>query len=219
MRCAVSERLGSDLQAGRGIWLVALRQAGVEFVVVPDPRGRARRHTGLPDADAVLLTEGAGICAPGAEVQDGENGQSPRTARELVRMARRRRLPLVGIGQGAEFLAVYFGGRLVPRSSKAGAGPVQLRFAPGRGPSRATVWPTGQSVCDAQTLPELLVPIAWDEHDQIAGFVHQNEPILGIHWQPVDPDDGATEMILQALGAGSADDGRTHRDPLGITNG
>lgn len=219
MRCAVSERLGRGMEAGLGSWLTSLGQAGVEFVVVPDLRGRARRHTTLPDVDAVLLTEGPAIDAPGAAVQDVADVRSPRTGRELVRLARARRLPLVGIGEGAEFLGVYFGGRLVPRSSRADAGPVQLRFAPGRGPSRATVQPTGRTVCDEQSLPDVLVPIAWDEQDQIAGFVHQNEPILGIHWQPVDPDDGATQMILQALGAGSTDTDRTHRDPLGITNG
>jgi len=200
MRCAVSERFGLGPGSGHDSWLDSLREAGVEFVPVPDSGVRLAKMMEVQTVEAVLLAEGSETCAPGAGVQDGRDFLHHRTTRELVRFARARRLPIVGIGHGAEFLGLYFGGRLRPHPERRpGDRLLNLRIAAWVGPTQASVHPAGRMICDPNEFPDVLDPFAWDEHGNIAGFVHRNEPILGIHWQPVGPTDQAAELILEEL--------------------
>lgn len=200
MRCAVSERSGFGIDSGRLPWLGTLPEAGIEFVAVPDSGIRLARHLEFRNVDAVLLAEGFETCAPGAGIQDGRDFLHHRTERELVRFARGRRLPIVGIGHGAEFLGLYFGARLRPHPDRPpGNRLLDLRIAPWVGSTEATVQPAGRMLCDPRKFPAVLAPFAWDEDGNIAGFVHREEPILGIHWQPAGPDDRAAELILEEL--------------------
>ena len=200
MRCAVSERFGLGPESNPDSWLESLREAGIEFVSVPDSGARLAKMMEFRNVEAVLLGEGSETCAPGAGIQDGRDFLHQRTARELVRFARARRLPIVGIGHGAEFLGLYFGGRLRPQpGQQPGDQLLNLRVAAWVGSTPATVHPAGRMICDANEFPDVLDPFAWDEHGNIAGFVHRDEPILGIHWQPVGPTDRAAELVLEEL--------------------
>jgi hypothetical protein len=118
----------------------------------------------------------------------------------MVRFARARRIPIVGIGHWAEFLGLYFGGRLRP-SPEASPGDrhLTLSVAPGWGPPRAKVHPAGRMHCDPKDFPDVLEPIAWDQHGNIAGFVHRDEPILGIHWQPGAEGADAADPVTRFL--------------------
>jgi hypothetical protein len=200
MRCAVSERSGLGVESGQFSWLGSLPGAGIEFVAIPDSGVRLAKLMEFRDVDAVLLGEGFETCAPGAGIQDGRGFLHHRTERELVRFARARRLPIVGIGHGAEFLGLYFGGRLRPHPERPPGNPfVDLRIAPWVGSTEASVEPVGRMLCDPNEFPAVLAPFAWDENGNIAGFVHRDEPILGIHWQPAGPDDRAAGMVLEEL--------------------
>lgn|GEM_PF-6933158 len=198
MRCAVSERMEQGPGSGHDQWLASLSAAGVELVVVKDRTLTPARRLQSGDFSAVLLASGPATDSNGMEA--GDDLRRHRAERELVRMARARRLPLVGIGRGAEFLGLYFGGRLRPHpGQQPGNQSLDLHRAPGQQPERETVHAAGGRLCDPEDFPAMLTPFAWDEHGNIAGFVHQNEPILGIHWQPAAPDDTAAQMILNAL--------------------
>ena len=203
MRCAVSEHSGLGIEAGQPSWLGSLPGAGIEIVAIPDSRVRLARLTEFEQVDAVLLAEGIGSCDAGAGARDGRDFVHDRGDRELVRFARARRLPIVGIGRGAEFLGLYFGGRLRPQPERRpGDGLVNLRVAPWVGPTETSVQPAGHMVCDARKFPTVLAPIAWDRDGNIAGFVHRDEPILGLHWQPAGPDDRAAALIIEELHGG-----------------
>jgi len=197
MRCAVSESVNLHAESGHGMWLDVLHQAGIEFVVVPDSGSRMTRLKNFRDCEAVLLADGA---AERAGLHGGRGLATHRTEREMVRFARARRLPVVGIGQGAEFLGLYFGGRLCAHPEQQPEDRcLDLRVAPGFGPPHAEVHPAGRALCDPKDFPAVLCPIAWDGHGNIAGFVHRDEPILGIHWQPASPADGAADLIVDVL--------------------
>ena len=203
MRCAVSPRLDLNASPVHGEWLDKLGQSAIEFVVVPESGTRATRLMDFRKIDGVLLVDSPGTRSAGTE--DGRVHAFHRTERELVRFARARRIPLVGIGHWAEFLGLYFGGRLRPHpEQRPGDRRMDLRVAPGFGPPSVSVHPAGRMHCDPKDFPAVLEPVAWDEHDNIAGFVHRDEPILGIHWQP----DGATDPVTEFL------KGRT-RQPAG----
>ena len=197
MRCAVSESMNLQAESSHGTWLDDLRQTGIEFVVVPETGSRPTRLKDLKDCEAVLLADGS---AERAGLHGGRGLATHRTEREMVRFARARRLPVVGIGQGAEFLGLYFGGRLCASpEQQPGDRRLDLRVSPGYGPPHAEVHPAGRMLCDPKDFPAMLSPIAWDEHGNIAGFVHRDEPILGIHWQPASPADGAADLIVDVL--------------------
>lgn len=204
MRCAVSESMHLQAESSHGTWLDALRQAGIEFVVVPETGSRQARLRNFQDCEAVLLADGS---AQRAELHGGRGLATNRTEREMVRFARARRLPVVGIGQGAEFLGLYFGGRLCAGpGQRPGDRCLDLRVAPGFGPPHAKVHSAGRMLCDPKDFPAMLSPIAWDEHGHIAGFVHRDEPILGIHWQPASPVDGAADLIVDVLRGNTRDE-------------
>jgi hypothetical protein len=197
MRCAVSQDLSLHAESSHGTWLDVLRQAGIEFVAVPETGDRTERRSSFRDCEAVLLADGS---APVAGIHGGRGLATHRTERELVRFARARRLPIVGIGQGAEFLGLYFGGRLaVHARQQPGDRHLDLNVAPEFGPPHAAVHPAGRMLCDPKDFPAMLSPFAWDEHGNIAGFVHRDEPILGIHWLPASPADGSTDPVLDTL--------------------
>ena len=197
MRCAVSQDLSLHAESGHGTWLDLLRREGIEFVAVPETANRAARLSTFGDCEAVLLADGS---APVAGIHGGRGLATHRTERELVRFARARRLPIVGIGQGAEFLGLYFGGRLTAHAEQQpGDRHLDLSVAPEFGPTHAAVHPTGRMLCDPKDFPAVLSPFAWDEHGNIAGFVHRDEPILGIHWLPASPADGSTDPVLETL--------------------
>ena len=194
MRCAVNPSLDLDASSHHGVWLEALRQESIEFVAVPESGSRAARQTDFREIEGVILADEPGSRSAGLE--DGRDLSFHRTERELVRFARARRIPVVGIGRWAEFLGLYFGGRLRPHPDQRPVDrPMDLRIAPGFGPSRALGHPSSRMHCDPRDFPETLVPIAWDEHEHIAGFVHRDEPILGICWRP----DGAADLVSNFL--------------------
>jgi anthranilate/para-aminobenzoate synthase component II len=200
MRCAVSERFGAGLESGHGSWPDLLREAGIEFIPVPDSGVRLASLMEVQNVEAVLLSDGSETCVPGAGIQDGSDFLHHRTGRELVRFARARRLPLVGIGHGAEFLGLYFGGRLRPHGGQQPENRLlNLHIAAWAGSTQPPVHLAGRMICDPNEFPDVLDPFAWDEHGNIAGFVHRDEPILGIHWQPVGPTDRAAELVLEEL--------------------
>lgn len=195
MRCAVSERMGLGVDADPSAWLDSISKSGVEFVVVPD--SAARRNLMLDHLDAVLLAD---VPGPAARFGEGPDLRDHRTERELVRHARARRLPLVGVGHGAEFLGRYFGGGLRPQPEEgAKDGCLELMRLVEGTPRHERLPSAGQMLCDNEEFPEMLIPFAWGEQGQIAGFVHRDEPILGIHWQPAAADDGTVRLILDAL--------------------
>jgi anthranilate/para-aminobenzoate synthase component II len=209
MRCAVSGNTDLLAESGRELWLDELQQAGIEFVVLPEKGSRQARLMDFQNCEAVLLADGS---ARGAALHGGRGLANRRTEREMVRIARARRLPVVGIGQGAEFLGLYFGGRLCASpDQRPGDRRLDLRVAPGFGPTPAKVHLAGRMLCDPKDFPAVLSPIAWDEHGRIAGFVHRDEPILGIHWLPASPVDGAADLVVDALRGHSRHDGGVTR--------
>lgn len=194
MRCAVNAGLDPDEGTVHGEWIDALRRDAIELVVVPDSGSRSTRLLEFREIEGVLLVDDPDPERTG--VRDARDPAFHRTGRELVRFARARRIPLVGIGHWAEFLGLYFGGRLRSQPDRQpGDRHTDLHVAPGYGPPRASVHPVGRMHCDPKDFPPELTPIAWDEQGNIAGFVHRDEPILGIHWQP----DGAANPVTEFL--------------------
>jgi GMP synthase-like glutamine amidotransferase len=188
--------MGTGLSGpSRTPWLEYLEDAGIELRQVPEsaPSLRAPGRGGGPEAFLILGVPR--LCAPGAGVQDGADLGHLRREREYVRFARSRRLPVVGVGHGAGYLALYFGGRLRPAARTPG----RVLFFDDPGSAGPAITSGDLWTAEPTDFPEPLRPLFVDEQGGIAGFTHESEPILGIHWHPESPADPAVGLILDTL--------------------
>jgi len=200
MRCAVRERMGAGLAPGHRSWVDSLRSEGVEFVTIHDHETRPARRLVAEGIGAVLLAEAPTDAEVARVDTDVRRSSRHRIERELVRFARARRLPIVGIGQGANFLGLYFGGRLCRTSEALDADPfMDIRHLQDGQPAEARVRRAGPLLTDTQSFPDVLRAVAWNAHAHIAGFVHREEPILGLHWQPEASADETAQWISRVL--------------------
>lgn len=104
----------------------------------------------------------------------------------LLEIALRRKLPVIGVCRGAQFLAQYFQAKLarIP-------GHVACRHA--------LTWETQHPLAREQTLQTsvnsfhqmgilepgpVLQPLAWAPDQTLEAFTHQDQPILGLLWHP-----------------------------------
>lgn len=220
MRCAVSERMGAGLGQGHHEWVDALRADGMEFVVVFDAQPRPARQLASDGVSAVLLAEAptdAEIARPSTDIR---RSSRHRVERELVRFARAHRLPVVGIGQGAGFLGLYFGGRLCPAPPAPEAGArMTIRQDRARQSGQESVLRAGPVLSDPRSFPGVLQAVAWDEHDHIAGFVHRDEAILGLYWQPDTAQDATARWISDVLRGSNPARAGARPEPQRISTG
>lgn len=210
LRVAVSQRVVRDPASGERRdalaqeWAACFDALGIVPLLVPNTM---RRCTSLLDfwrVDAILLTGGNTPCAPGVDPGDDAAPERDRTERELVRHARAKRVPLVGVCRGAQMIDLYFGGRLRPvRDARVHAGTThRVTLASWTGSTSATVNSFHRWSLDASSLPEPLVPFVWDDDGDVEAFHHRDESIVGLMWHPERPaphEPALADLLARAL--------------------
>ncbi len=108
--------------------------------------------------------------------------------RDLLREARRRRLPMLGICFGAQALADVFGGKVVRDPSRAEYGSIEIWREAVDDPLlteappcfHAQAWHHDRIV----DLPERAVPLAWSQADVLQAFTFPDESVWGVQFHP-----------------------------------
>ncbi|MBI3126033.1 MAG: gamma-glutamyl-gamma-aminobutyrate hydrolase family protein [Candidatus Tectomicrobia bacterium] len=188
----------------------ALENSYVEFLerngVLPLPVPNALRDPASylkasRPIDGVVLTGGNDVCpAEYGEKALRETDVSPardRTERALLDLAVRRRIPVLAICRGMQFLNVYFGGRLVQDVSRQlrrkGHPPakdhavdfVEERMSRFLGRPEAEVNSYHNQAVIAEGVAPLLKPFAIErEEGIIEGLFHPALPIAGVQFHP-----------------------------------
>ena len=131
------------------------------------------------------------------------------TEKRMIELAIKKKIPILGICRGMEFLNVYFGGKLIALKNVFGEG----SHPPGKDHALNIV--TGQEVFGSKVMvnsfhnqgltkkelsPKLL-PFAISEEGLVEGFYHSSLPILGIQWHPErrSPDTEFNEKLVKAF--------------------
>lgn len=205
LRVAVSQRVVRDPKhderrdALAQDWAECWDTLEVAPLLVPNTLRRCAPMLDFWKIDAVLLTGGNTPCAPGVDAGEDAAPERDRTERELIRYARAKNLPVVGICRGAQMLNLYFGGRLREvEDLDAHVGAIHpVSLAPWMGVSTAEVNSFHRWSIDPNALPEALLPFAWDAEANVEAFHHREEPIVGLMWHPERP--GPSEPALAGL--------------------
>ena len=159
------------------------------------------------DIGGVVLTGGNDVSA---------SLERDRTEAALLRTAIARRLPVLGICRGMQFINVFFGGTLVPDLEQHPAWETQK---PGGSHPVAVVDPQAREALGADayevntfhrqavttgTLSPVLLPFAADRgSDIIEGLYHPSLPIAGVQYHPERRDVTASpdERLMDAFAA------------------
>ena len=182
-------------------WQECLARMGVVPFLVPNTLRSCRPLLEAWDVQAILLTGGNDPVAPGMPPSANGAPERDRTERELIRFARAKRLPIVGICRGAQVLNMYFGGSLAKAASREDhvATEHELELAPWVGKNRVRVNSYHEWTIRADRLPRELTPFAWADDGTVEGFHHRKEPILGMMWHPERPTPEASPLCDLAL--------------------
>ncbi len=132
------------------------------------------------------------------------------TEKALMEYAIKKKLPLLGICRGMQFLNVYFGGKLI--NIKQTLGDIH---PPRKDHLLQIIEPRMQKILRTEstvnsyhnygitttTLSSQLKPFAISPDGLIEGIYHPTLPIVGIIWHPErkSPDDGFNEKLINAF--------------------
>ena len=171
-----------------------------EAVVMPIPNQPERVATWFDIAapDAVILTNGNDW---------GEAQERDHTERNLLAIARERRLPVLGLCRGLQALNVLLGGTLEPDLRvRTGIDHVASRhsvrlvvpvFSQLAGSELITVNSYHHQGVTIDGLAHGCRPFALSGEIAVEGFHHSEEPILAVQWHPERP--GSTQDFDTAL--------------------
>jgi len=142
-----------------------------------------RRNDTLTPYEAVALQPDAIVLSPGP-CTPNEAG----ICLELVEVAARRKIPLLGVCLGHQSIGQAFGGKVIraPEPVHGKTSPIHHQnsdvFAGLPDPFTATRYHS--LIVEAETLPDCLEVTAWTEQKIIMGLRHKTLPIFGVQFHP-----------------------------------
>lgn len=145
------------------------------------------------EVDGVLLT-GGNTPVTATVVADDAAPERDAVEAALVDFARARKLPILGVCRGAQFLATQFGARLVAVDGHVGARH-EIEWRRARHLHRTTVNSFhGWALCP-DDFPDVLRVLATSADGTVEAFEHVEKPIAGVVWHPERP--GADDPVLR----------------------
>jgi len=134
------------------------------------------------------------------------------TEKKMLEIAVARKIPVLGICRGMQFINVYFGGKLVKNIKEE----ITSRHPPGQnhlitltdgrikeymGKKELAVNSYHNQAVTAQTLSSSLKAFAFAGNGIIEGLYHPSLPIAGVQWHPErkGSDEEADKKLLEAL--------------------
>lgn len=177
-RIALSQRV--DIVPSRGerrdaldqAWAGLLGDLGLVPLPVPNQPDLVERLYAACPWDAVLLTGGNTLAAYGGDAPERDETES-----RLIALARRQRLPLLGVCRGMQMLLHVLGGRLHPVD-----GHVARRHDVDT-PQGARTVNSFHALAVTEAPPGITVT-ARAADGVIEAFRHDTEPLAGMMWHP-----------------------------------
>lgn len=131
--------------------------------------------------DAIILSGGGSV-----EHFSWDAEMSPRDHTEalLIAEGRKRKIPVLGICRGMQFINLYFGGRISRVNNHVACYHHLNVLSEYQDLINNSVNSYHNFGIMRKELAHCLMPIAWDDADCIEGFIHHDERIAGIMWHP-----------------------------------
>ncbi len=182
---------------------------------IPNSASQVQAYFDTFPIEGIILTGGEDIDPKlYGENIDWPNISSLRdqTERRMLEIAVARKIPVLGICRGMQFINVYFGGKLVKNIKEE----ITAEHPPGKehlititderiistlGKKEIIVNSFHNQAVTARTLSPSLREFAAAEHGIIEGLYHPSLPIAGIQWHPErkSPNEEINKKLLEAL--------------------
>lgn len=134
------------------------------------------------------------------------------TEKKMLEIAVAKKIPVLGICRGMQFINIFFGGKLV-KNIKEEMTPhhepgkdhkialIEERIISVVGKNEIIVNSFHNQAVTTHTLSPQLKPLAITEHDIIEGLHHPTLPIAGVQWHPERkiPDEKLNKLLVEAF--------------------
>ena len=211
MWVAISQRSdknkhGDRIDSLENSYVNYLEQFGMKLVVIPNITGRVREYFENIPISGVVLSGGNDIDPVSfGDKPNNELSLAPardKVEKELLDIAVEKKLPVLGICRGMQFINIYFGGKLIdirkdythpPRTNHL----VTIQEADSLG-KEFMVNSYHNFGITMNILSSSLKPFALSPEGMVEGFYHSSLPIAGIVWHPerTSPDEEANKKLI-----------------------
>ena len=202
---------------------------GITLIPIPNFPERVGDYVSKISFDGIVLSGGNDVCPRSYNEEINLQGcslQRDNTEKRMLEIAVQRKIPVLGICRGMQFINVFFGGKLQRDINKEKAvhqlGIVheikiideKAKIFLGREVSRANSF-HNQAVTFENISPRFkvfAVSDAWEEKEEeieekqlggrfVEGLYHPSLPIVGVQWHPEreSPDKEINEKIMKAF--------------------
>ncbi len=220
MLIAISQRqqynkYGAPIDVLEQAYPLFLDSWSIQIIPIPNISSKANYYFDHFPIEGIILTGGEDIDPKlYGENIDWPNISSFRdqTEKKMLEIAIARKIPVLGICRGMQFINVFFGGKLVKNIKEE----ITANHVPGKdhkitlieeriisavGKNEIIVNSFHNQAVTTQTLSPQLKPLAIAEHDIIEGLYHPLLPIAGIQWHPErkSPDKEINKMLVEAF--------------------
>lgn len=187
---------------------------GITLLPIPNVCKDLEKYFNEIPIKAIILSGGNDVNpALYAGKQENEDFSEDRdeTEKKLIEIAIKRKIPLIGICRGMQFINVFFKGSIVKNiKSKTGINHVdtthKVKITDDKakdflGKETLSVNSYHKQGIDKNSLSSELKSFAITEEGFIEGIYHPEYPLAGIQWHPEreSPDEGSNKKIIDAF--------------------
>lgn len=218
MIIAISQRnmkmeKGANRDALENDYIQYYESFGVILVPIPNVSKDIEKHFGSMPIKGIILTGGNDInpALYGEKPQNEDFSEGmDSTYKRLIEIALERKLPLFGNCRGAQFINVFFGGKLIQNvKKKTGVNHVNAKHKVKITDKNAEFLGKKEFIVNSyhkqgimkDTLSSKLKEFAITDDGIIEGIYHPKYPIAGVLWHPERPgsDKEADKKLIEAF--------------------
>ncbi len=217
MLCAISLRQeknkhGEDIDVLEQRYIHYFEKFGLKLLLIPNGHDVDYYFEKFP-IERVVLSGGNDVDPQmyGGKREEGMSIVSERdiTERRIVELAVKKKIPLLGICRGMEFLNIYFGGKLINIKNEYGkeahlpGKEHPLHILDGQELLRKEVRVNSfhNQALTEKELSSNLQAFAVSDEGIIEGFNHSSLPLVGVQWHPEreSPDEEFNAQLVKAF--------------------
>tara|TARA_Y100000590_G_scaffold410061_1_gene502794 strand:- start:3109 stop:3726 length:618 start_codon:yes stop_codon:yes gene_type:complete len=161
-------------------WIIFLQKINAIPILIPNNLLDIENFVKNTGIERIVLSGGDNI---------GDFPERDRTEKEIIDLAIRDTIPILGVCRGMQVINNYFGGRFIEKSDKNHVNNEHIinltdSFSFTK-ESSITVNSYHNNIIESNTLGKDLISFAKHESDDtIEGFIHSKYPINGVMWHP-----------------------------------
>jgi putative glutamine amidotransferase len=182
---------------------------GIKLLPIPNGTKNTEQYFEKLPVEAIILSGGNDISPElygSDDMPAGSSMERDKTEKILLEAAIKRKLPVLGICRGMQFINVFFGGKLINIIKTTGSEHVRINHTLKISGDMEKI--LGKTInvnsyhnfgITEKELSKELNPFAISHDGVIEGVLHRNLPIIGIQWHPEreSPDTGINEKIVK----------------------